>query len=406
MTVSQPTMNIGMVGHVDHGKTTLTQALTGKWTDRHSEEMKRGISIRLGYADADFYKVNPSKGEAFYTSEPDKEEYKNYKKEYMGSFSFVDAPGHETLMAVMLSGAAIMDYAILIIAANEECPQPQTREHLSALEIMGLDNVLVVQNKIDICSEERAIESYKEIRDFLSGSSLADSPIIPVSAHHNRNIDVLIELILTNFKKSKKVLGQEFSMNIARSFDINKPGTKPTNLRGGVVGGSISTGRVKIGDTIEIAPGRKIKNQWENIVTKVESLHSGGERKELGSGGLVAIGTTLDPAITKADSLTGGVVGSSGSLPPVWEKFKMKVTLLDRVVGAKTIQDVTELKVSEDLMLSVGSSTTLGTPIKVDKNFVSVNLRLTVCAPIGQRIAISRRVEGRWHLIGYGILEG
>ena len=168
MTVSQPMMNIGMVGHVDHGKTTLTQALTGKWTDQHSEEMKRGISIKLGYADANFYKITPSKGDSFYTSEPDNESYKDFKKDYVGSVSFVDAPGHETLMAVMLSGAAIMDYAILIIAANEKCPQPQTREHLSALEIMGLTNVLVVQNKIDICSQERAVESYKEIKDFLS----------------------------------------------------------------------------------------------------------------------------------------------------------------------------------------------------------------------------------------------
>ena len=168
MTVSQPMMNIGLVGHVDHGKTTLTQALTGKWTDQHSEEMKRGISIKLGYADANFYKINPIKGESFYTSDPDKEEYADFKKEYVCSVSFVDAPGHESFMATMLSGAAIMDHAILIIAANEKCPQPQTREHLSALEIMGLTNVLVVQNKIDICSEERAIESYKEIKDFPS----------------------------------------------------------------------------------------------------------------------------------------------------------------------------------------------------------------------------------------------
>ena len=405
MTVSQPMMNIGMVGHVDHGKTTLTQALTGKWTDQHSEEMKRGISIKLGYADANFYKINPKKGDSFYTSEPDKEEYLNFEKEYIGSVSFVDAPGHETLMAVMLSGAAIMDNAILIIAANEKCPQPQTREHLSALEIMGLTNVLVVQNKIDICSEERAMESYQEIKDFLSESSLSEAPIIPVSAHHNRNIDVLIEFILTHFNKSNQDNSQDFSMNIARSFDINKPGTKPAKLQGGVIGGSISKGSVKIGDAIEIAPGRKIKNNWKNIVTKVESLYGGGKREELESGGLVAIGTSLDPSVTKADSLTGGVVGSLGSLPPVWDDFRMKVTLLDRVVGAKIIQDVDELKVNEPLMLSVGSSTTVGIPTKIAKDTVSVNLKLSVCAPLGQRIAISRRVEGRWHLIGYGILE-
>ena len=107
-----------MVGHVDHGKTTLTQALTGKWTDQHSEEMKRGISIKLGYADADFYNIKMKNGTVHYTSEPDKKEFKGGKLEHLRTVSFVDAPGHETLMAVMLSGAAIMDAAILIIAAN------------------------------------------------------------------------------------------------------------------------------------------------------------------------------------------------------------------------------------------------------------------------------------------------
>ena len=181
-----------MVGHVDHGKPTLTQALTGKWTDQHSEELKRGISIKLGYADAYFYRVTMKKGEVHYTSEPDKKKYKDGKLEHLRTVSFVDAPGHETLMAVMLSGAAIMDAAILIIAANEKCPQPQTREHLSALEVMGFNNFIVVQSKIDVCSKERSLESYKEIKEFLKGSLLEDAPIVPVSAHHNRNVDLLI----------------------------------------------------------------------------------------------------------------------------------------------------------------------------------------------------------------------
>ena len=243
MTVSQPMMNIGMVGHVDHGKTTLTQALTGKWTDQHSEEMKRGISIKLGYADANFYKITPRKGDSFYTSEPDNESYKDFKKDYVGSVSFVDAPGHETLMAVMLSGAAIMDYAILIIAANEKCPQPQTREHLSALEIMGLTNVLVVQNKIDICSQERAVESYKEIKDFLSKSSLSDAPIIPVSAHHNRNIDVLIEFILTHFEKSDNDVENESFKQVAREVSISESALKGGDL--GWINENIISERIK-----------------------------------------------------------------------------------------------------------------------------------------------------------------
>jgi translation initiation factor 2 subunit 3 len=401
----QPEINIGMVGHVDHGKTTLTQALTGKWTDQHSEEMKRGISIKLGYADADFYHVKMKDGAEYYTSEPDKKEFKGGKLEHLRTVSFVDAPGHETLMAVMLSGAAIMDAAILIIAANEKCPQPQTREHLSALEIMGFDKFIVVQNKIDVCSKERAVESYNEIKDFLKGSLLEDSPIIPVSAHHNRNIDLLINAIEELFPTPDKDLKSDFNMNIARSFDINKPGTLPKKIKGGVLGGTVSIGKINVGDEIEIRPGRSTKKGLEPITTEVNSLHSGVSRESLGPGGLVAIGTSLDPAMTKSDSLIGNVIGKPGTLPPVWDKFSVETKLLDRVVGTKNIQDMGELKTKEPLMITVGTRTTVGIPITVRENIVDINLTIPVCAPVGQRIALSRRVDGKWHLIGYGIIQ-
>ena len=403
--VSQPEINIGMVGHVDHGKTTLTQALTGKWTDQHSEEMKRGISIKLGYADADFYRVTMKKGGKHYTSEPDKKEFKGGKLEHLRTVSFVDAPGHETLMAVMLSGAAIMDAAILIIAANEKCPQPQTREHLSALEAMGFDKFINVQNKIDVCSRESALESYEDIKKFLKGTKLEDAPIIPVSAHHNRNIDLLIQAIEEIFPTPKKDLKNDFQMNIARSFDINKPGTAPKDIKGGVLGGTIGSGQVKIGDKLEIRPGRTTKKGLEAISAEVESLHSGISRENLGPGGLVAIGTSLDPAMTKSDSLLGNVIGKPGSLPPVWDRLKVEATLLDRVVGTKNIQDVEELKTKEPLVITVGTRTTVGVPVTVKDNIVDIKLSIPVCAPIGQRIALSRQVDGKWHLIGYGIIN-
>ena len=406
MTTSpQPEINIGMVGHVDHGKTTLTQALTGKWTDQHSEEMKRGISIKLGYADADFYKVKMKNGEVHYTSQPEKKEFKGGKVEHLRTVSFVDAPGHETFMAVMLSGAAIMDSAILVIAANETCPQPQTREHLSALENMGFDNIIIVQNKIDVCSKERAFESYNEIKEFIKNSPLKDSNIIPVSAHHNRNIDFLIEAIEELFPTPSKDIKNNFQMNIARSFDINRPGTIPKNIKGGVLGGTISVGKIDIGDEIEIRPGRTTKKGLEPITTKVSSLHSGVARDTLGPGGLVAIGTTLDPATTKSDSLLGNVIGKPGTLPPVWNEISVETTLLDRVVGTKNIQSVDELKTREPLVLTVGTRTTVGVPIKFKDNVVDINLTIPVCAPVGQRIALSRRVDNKWHLIGYGIIK-
>ena len=108
-----------MVGHVDHGKTTLTKALSGTWTDTHSEEMKRGISIKLGYADTAFYCTN--NGE-YYATGKHPEEKDDLEKDLLRSVSFVDAPGHETLMAVMISGASIMDGALLLVSYVKTTP--------------------------------------------------------------------------------------------------------------------------------------------------------------------------------------------------------------------------------------------------------------------------------------------
>ena len=160
--VTIPGVNIGVVGHVDHGKTTLVSALTGVWTDRHSEEIKRGISIRLGYADATFLKCDDKGNSDGYstaaTGSPCGDKAVPFR-----TVSFVDAPGHETLMATMLSGSALMDGAMLVIAANEPCPQPQTKEHLMALSMVGIRRIVIVQNKIDVVTQKEAVAHYPEI---------------------------------------------------------------------------------------------------------------------------------------------------------------------------------------------------------------------------------------------------
>jgi len=138
----QPEANIGTIGHVDHGKTTLVKALTGVWASRHSEELKRGITIKLGYADLPIYKCPKCETPKQYSTKPSCP-YCNSEAEFIRAVSFVDAPGHEALMATMLSGAAIMDGAILVIAADEPCPQPQTREHLAAAEVVGVKNIII-----------------------------------------------------------------------------------------------------------------------------------------------------------------------------------------------------------------------------------------------------------------------
>ncbi len=404
----QPEVNIGMIGHVDHGKTTLTKALTGDWTDRHSEEIKRGISIKLGYADATIYKC------------PDCSEGENYsvkKKcscgkaaEEQRSISFVDAPGHETLMATMLSGAAIMNGALLLIAANETCPQPQTKEHLMALTISGVENIIIVQNKIDLVSEEEAMKNFEEIKAFVKGSIAENAPVIPICAHNEVNVGYLIDAIQDHIPSPELQEDLPARMFVARSFDVNNPGGGPDDLIGGVIGGTLIQGVFKKGQDIEISPGVKIEikgqTEWTKIHTKITSLYAGNKlHKEVKQGGLIAVGTLLDPNITKSDTLIGRVVGTPGTLPDVLHSFSMNINLLERVVGSEKELEVDSLKTNEPLMLNVGTSTTVGMVSSARKDVADVKLKIPVCAEKGQRVAISRRISGKWRLIGYGIIR-
>lgn len=401
----QPSVNIGLVGHVDHGKTTLTEKLSGKWTDQHSEELKRGITIRLGYADTTFYKCDKCNKYVARPKCPCGGEVTPIRK-----VSFVDAPGHETLMATMLCGSTIMDGALLLVAANEDCPQPQTREHLMALQIAGLKNVVIVQNKIDLVSEEQALNNFKQLKKFLKGTDYENSPVIPISALHNVNVDKVIEAIENVIVTPDRDPNADPLMFVARSFDINKPGSDPVNLKGGILGGSLKQGTFNVNDTIEIRPGRKMmkanKIVCEPIQTTAVGLMTGGQPvEEIGPGGSVAIMTLLDPSIVGADSLAGSVVGYPGKLPDIWYDLKIEANLLDRVVGAKDDLVVKPLAEKEVLMLNVNSAATVGMITDLHKNTATIKLKLPVCAEIGSKVTISRNLGNRWRLIGYGIIK-
>ncbi len=406
----QPEVNIGLIGHVDHGKTTLTKALSGKWTDEHSEEIKRGISIKLGYADTTFFKGKDKEGHDLYTTKIDDAHLAGAPQK-IRRVSFVDAPGHETLMATMLSGAALMDGALLLVAANEKCPQPQTREHLMALQIAGAKNIVIVQNKIDLVDEKRAMENYREIQTFVKGTVAEHAPVIPISAHHDVNLSALIEAIERTIPTPKHDPKAEPVMLVARSFDINKPGTRPEKLKGGVMGGSLARGTIKVGDEIEVTPGLRIetpdgKATYKPLRSKIVTLFCGNQQVErAGPGGLIAVGTELDPSVTKADNLVGRALGYPGKLPKTVDRMVMNVTLLDRVVGAEDEAAVEPIKVKEPLMLNVGTATTVGMVLKSVNNQVEAVLKLPVAVQDDSRIAVSRRVGGRWRLIGYGVLK-
>ncbi|RLJ04742.1 MAG: translation initiation factor IF-2 subunit gamma [Candidatus Aenigmatarchaeota archaeon] len=387
-----PELNIGLIGHVDHGKTTLTEAFSGKWTDTHSEEIKRGITIRIGYADATLYKCKKC---GFYsTSKKCPRCFSDC--EILRTISLVDLPGHETLMATVLSGASLIDAALLLIAANEKCPQPQTIEHLLALEVVGIKHVIIVQNKIDLVDKEQALKNYKEIKNFIKGTSIENAPIIPLSAQQRVNIDKLIEE-LVKIPKPERDLKSPPKIYIARSFDINKPGTRPKDLKGGVLGGTIIRGVIKKGDEIEIRPNP------ENIIlkTKIAGIQQAGINLDCGEpGGLVGIMTTLDPSLCRADNLSGYLAGKN--LPDVLDHIKLEFTKLKRAIklGDSSISPGDNLMINVAVSKSVGQLTSVKK--KGDKQQIELKLKLPICAEKGDMVAISKLISGRWHLIGYG----
>lgn len=402
----QPEVNIGLVGHVDHGKTTLVQALSGEWTDQHSEEMKRGISIRLGYADATFRRCPDMDAPECYTVDetcPD-----GTDSEVLRTVSFVDAPGHETLMATMLSGASMMDGAVLVVGANEPVPQAQTAEHLMALDIIGIENIVIAQNKVDLVDNEIARENYQQIKQFVEGTVAEDAPVVPISAQRGVNMDLLMQAIEEQIPTPDRSPDVDPRMQIARSFDINRPGTTFDELMGGVLGGSLVRGRLHSDDEIELRPGREFdeegQSEYRSITTTVRSLQAGNDIvDEVGPGGLLGVGTGLDPALTKGDALAGQVAGPPGTLPPTWNSFTIEVELLERLVDGDEIEPI---NTGEPLMLTVGTATTVGAVTSARENECEVNLKRPVCADPGAKIAINRRVGTRWRLIGVGTLVG
>ncbi|MDR0797524.1 MAG: translation initiation factor IF-2 subunit gamma [Nitrososphaerota archaeon] len=405
----QPEVNIGTIGHVDHGKTTLVQALTGMWASRHSEELKRGITIKLGYADMPIYECPKCPSPKNYTIKPTCENCKS-KTEFIRGISFVDAPGHEALMATMLSGAAIMDGAIIVIAADETCPQPQTREHLAAAEVSGIKNIIIVQNKIDIVDRTRAKKSYDEIKAFVKGTVAENAPIIPLSAQRNINIDVLLEAIQEIIPTPKRDPELQPLMFIVRSFDTNKPGATIEELAGGIIGGTIVQGKFKVGEEIEIRPGIPIDREgrisYNPLISEIVSLHSGNKKvKESTCGGLVGVGTLLDPAYSKADGLTGSIAGKTGLLPPTLTEITLETYTLERVVGTKEQLKVEKINPDEQLLLHIGAAVNVGKVIGIKQNIIKVKLTRPICALPGARVAISRKITSRWRLIGYGLIK-
>lgn len=421
---NQATINIGTIGHVAHGKSTLVRALSGIHTVRFKNELERNITIKLGYANAKIYKCQEQcqeEGCPHYTARGSGHPSSFFDETTQGwmvlkkHVSFVDCPGHDLLMATMLNGASVMDAAILMIAGNEPFPQPQTTEHLAAIEMMQLEHLLVLQNKIDLVSKEDAILQYAKIRKFLE-ASVGLAPVFPISAQVRYNIDAVCRHIVENIPVPKRDLDTKPRMVIVRSFDINKPGTECNKIQGGIAGGSILQGVFQLGQEIEVRPGHIYKENGKlycrPLRSKILSLFAEKNKLEFAvPGGLVGVGTDIDPGFTRGDKLVGHMLGIPGHLPSVFNELEIHCFLLHRVLGEKEKSKIQKLYTGEQLMLSIGSSSVggivLDTIRKAHQSFAKIELTAPICVELGDKLAISRKAGNHWRLIGWGfILNG
>ncbi len=399
----QSQMNIGTLGHVDHGKTTLTYAITHNWTDVHSESVKRSMTIKLGYSDAVIRKCAGKDGYGAYTTGQDCGG--SGSAEPVRRISILDAPGHETLMATAIAGSSIIDAVLFVIAATEPVPMPQTREHLMLINALGIRNAVIAQTKIDIVGKEAAKKNYEQIRNFIRGSTIEGADIVPVIANKNANVDAVLQEI-AELPLPKRDTEADPIMYVARSFDVNRPGTEISGLKGGVVGGSIIRGKLKVGDEIEIRPGVSSKAKAkaaaapEPIITRVESLSA--DRNQLDeaiAGGLIAIGTDLDPSLTKADALVGQVIGRAGRLPEAIRTLVIDYEALNRDDLPKQ-----GFRNEEPLLLGIGTGTNVGYIKNVKRNRLEIELKYPACIDSNAKISMLRNFSQRWRLSGYGVL--
>ncbi len=384
---------------MDHGKTTLVASITNKWADTHSEEVKRGITIKLGYADVTIRECEKCDGKPVTVREKCEKCGGNTK--IRRKISFVDSPGHETLMATVIAASSIMDGALFVIAANEKCPQPQTAEHLMVLEAAGIKKIVIAQNKVDLVSRERAVENYNEIKAFMKGSGFEDAPIVPVAALSPKSLTPLLMALEETIPSPKRDETADPVLYVARSFDVNRPGTKIDRIIGAVFGGSIIKGTFRNGDEIELMPGvmkkKKDRETYESFNTKIISLFAETEKlEEAHPGGLIAIATALDPALSRADGLVGNIVGKKGSLPPSKYEIKVEITPLKRAIESFNSSP----GINEPLVLGIGTNTTIGFIEERKKKAFFLKLKKPVSANVGDQLAIMRRANKRWHLYG------
>lgn len=412
----QPIINIGVIGHVSDGKSTIVKRLTGTKTQKHSKERERNITMRLGYANAKIAKCDecmpPECYESFASSD---EEYIckhcGEPMKLVTHVSFVDAPGHNMLMEVMLNGTCAMDYTMLVESvANTTIPAPQTVEHLLATEMIGTPNAVVCMNKLDLVDKTTALTNISKLKKFLTHASARSSPLVPISATFDINIDVLCEII-AKLPMPERELSDALKMIVIRSFNINMPGIEISSIKGGVIGGSILKGTLKIGDVVTIYPGYKYKNKtksgksvWSYKPSEciVQSIYSDKTSlMEAVPGGLIGVQLDIDPSLTADDAMVGQIVLNKKDLKgSVYEIVIVNTYLIDELRRNETIH------VDDVLAININANNIDGKVIKIESTTYTLELCKPVYIEMNDQITLSKKKKDGVYVMAIGKFIG
>ena len=366
--------------------------------------------------DAEYSSYFPVTSQPFQIEELGIGKYKGFETDLDGRFllsNFIVAhncPGHQSYMSTMVNGAAVMDAALIVIAADEHIPQPQTAEHLVAVELMELKHGVVALNKLDLITKDQAKEAYKTTLAFLKDTSFENSAVIPVCANYGFNINLIAKAICETIPVPVKNYNLSPRMIVIRSFDVSKSGESAVSVKGGVAGGSIMQGIMRVGQKIEIRPGLIYQRPnaetgeteflYKPLQTTIVSLLSEKTSLQMAiPGGLIGVGTKLDPALTKQNRLVGQVIGLD--LPDVYDELKLKYKLI------MTFQCDKPFAKGEQLLLNVQSCEISGSIIMVSSKskYIIVKLSKPVCVDLNDKVSISKNVNQDWRLAGYGKIE-
>ncbi len=398
---NQPTTNLGMIGHVASGKSTLAYQITGVKTQKFASEKERNITIHIGYANA---KIFLDKKGNFHTTSSDTNNLLDDEGEEMKlikHISIVDCPGHESFMSNMINGSAVMDACVLVIATNEVIPQPQTYEHLQAVESIDIDKYIIVQNKMDLINKKDNPNKLEDINNFLKNTSANNNDIIPTSVQSGRNVKEIINSIV-NLPLFERDINKPACLTVIRSFDINKPNISYNKLNGGIIGGSLTQGFLKKNDIVELRPGFIMKQKdgsikYRPILSKVETLQSDQRQLENAfPGGLIGVKLDIDPSLTKNNGMVGQLMGHIGTLPPVYMAIELKFNYINRYDKISK-----KFKKKEKIIICANAMRIKSDvySIRKKKNTIKLVLEKPICLHKDQKIALFKNIDSKWKLL-------